>query len=369
MTAARARISLANLRAQNAALDAQLEAAALRVVRSGRYILGEEVAALEREISASSRVAHAVGMSSGSDALVAILAACGIGAGDEVITTPLSFFATAEAIVRVGARPVFADIDAATLNIDLATARARIGPRTKAILVVHLFGRMVDTAPIADAGVHVIEDAAQAIGAALPDGRGPGAVGAGAALSFFPAKNLGAMGDAGMVLTEDAQLAERVRTIRVHGARAAHVHETIGGNFRLDEIQAAVLRVKLPSLPAWTRRRREIARQYRQAWGETPLGLPPADPGCAWNQFVVRVPDGRRAALAARLASRGIDTAVYYPTPLHLQPALAHLGGRPGQLPRAEAACNDVLAVPAHSELTADEAARVCDEVRAFFLS
>jgi len=373
MTAARTRIPLVNLRAQNAPLEAELDAAAVRVLRSGRYILGEEVAAFEREMSAYARVAHAVGVSSGSDALVAILAACGIGSGDEVITTPLSFFATVEAIIRVGATPIFADVDAATLNLDPAAAQARIGSRTKAILVVHLFGRMVDTAPIAGAiagaGLRVIEDAAQAIGALRSDGRGPGSLGTAAALSFFPTKNLGAMGDAGMVLTDDEDVAGRVRAIRVHGARAPHTHEAIGGNFRLDELQAALLRVKLPSLPAWTARRREIAGLYRQAWADTPLGLPPPDAGCVWNQFVIRVPGGRRDALAARLASCGIDTAIYYPTPLHLQPALAGLGGRPGLLPRAEAACGEVLAVPANAELTGDEVARVCDEVRSFFLT
>lgn len=364
-----ARIGMANLAAQHAPLRAEIEAAALRVLRSDRYILGPEVAAFEREIAQLARVAHGVGVSSGSDALIAILAACGIAAGDEVITTPLSFFATAEAIVRVGATPIFADIDPDTLNLDLVAARARIGPRTRAVLVVHLFGRMVDPAPLAGVAVPIVEDAAQAIGASLPDGKGPGALGTAAALSFFPAKNLGAMGDAGMVLTDDAGLAERVRAIRVHGAPSPHVHQTIGGNFRLDELQAALLRVKLPSLSAWTRRRREIADVYRQAWADTPLGLPPASPGCVWSQFVVRVPGGRRAALAARLAARGIETAVYYPTPLHLQPALAGLGGRRGQLPRAEAACAEVLAVPAHAQLTPDEVARVCDEVRAFFSS
>jgi dTDP-4-amino-4,6-dideoxygalactose transaminase len=308
-------------------------------------------------------------VSSGSDALIAILAACGIRAGDEVITTPLSFFATAEAIVRVGATPVFSDIDPKTLNLDLVAARERIGARTRAVLVVHLFGRMVDPAPLAGAALPIVEDAAQAIGASLPDGRGPGALGTAAALSFFPSKNLGAMGDAGMVLTDDAGLAERVRAIRVHGAPSPHVHQTIGGNFRLDELQAAVLRVKLPSLSAWTARRREIAAVYRQAWADTPLGLPPAAAGCVWSQFVVRVPAGRRDALAAWLASRGVETAVYYPTPLHLQPALAALGGRRGQLPDAEAACAEVLAVPAHAQLTPDEVGRVCDEVRAFFRS
>jgi dTDP-4-amino-4,6-dideoxygalactose transaminase len=362
-----ARIGMANLGAQRASLQAELEAALLRVLRSDRYILGDEVAALERELAAFARIEHAVGVSSGSDALVAILAACGIGPGDEVITPPLSFFATVEAIARVGATPVFADIDAASLNLDVGAARERIGPRTRGVLVVHLYGRMVDAAPLAAAGIAVVEDAAQAIGASLPDGRGPGALGTAAALSFFPSKNLGGIGDGGMVLTADAALAARVRAIRAHGARTAHVHERIGGNFRLDELQAAVLRVKLPSLPAWTARRREIAGCYRQAWAETPLGLPPPDPGCAWNQFVVRVPDGRRDALAAHLTARGIDTAVYYPRPLHLQPALAHLGGRAGQLPRAEAACGEVLAVPAHAELTTGEVERVSDEVRAFF--
>ena len=364
-----ARIGMVNLAAQHAPLRAELDAAALRVLRSDRYILGPEVVSFEREISQFARLAHAVGVSSGSDALVAILAACGIGAGDEVITTPLSFFATAEAIVRVGATPIFADIDPKTLNLDLVAARERIGPRTRAVLIVHLFGRMVDPAPLAGAGIPVIEDAAQAIGASLPDGRGPGALGTAAALSFFPSKNLGAMGDAGMVLTDDAGLAERVRALRIHGASSPHVHQTIGGNFRLDELQAALLRVKLPSLSAWTRRRREVAAIYRQAWAETPLGLPPAASGCVWSQFVVRVLDQRRDALAARLASRGIETAVYYPMPLHLQPALAVLGVRRGQLPRAEAACAEGLALPVHAELTPDEIGRVCEEVRAFFRS
>jgi dTDP-4-amino-4,6-dideoxygalactose transaminase len=362
---------MVNLAAQRAPLQAELESAALRVLRSDRYILGDEVAAFEREMSVFAGVAHAVGVSSGSDALVAILAACGVGAGDEVITTPVSFFATAEAIVRVGATPVFADIDPATLNLDPDAARGRIGRRTRAVLVVHLFGRLLDTAALAGAtagtDIRIVEDAAQAVGASLPDGRRPGALGAAAALSFFPTKNLGAMGDAGMVLTEDVSLAEGVRALRAHGARAPHAHEAIGGNFRLDELQAALLRVKLRALPAWTRRRREIAAAYREALADTPLGLPPQDPGCVWNQFVVRVPDGRRDGLAANLAARAIDSAVYYPQPLHLQPALAAFGGRHGQLPHAEAACRDVLALPVHAELTPAEIARVIDGVRAFF--
>ena len=369
--APRARIGLADLRAQHAPLQSQLEAAAQRVLRSGHFILGDEVAAFEAELAAACGVAHAVGMSSGSDALVAILAACRIGPGDEVVTTPFSFFATVEAVLRVGATPVFADVDPATLNIDAAAVRARIGGGARAILAVHLFGRMADMPALAAAafaaGIPVIEDAAQAIGAALPDGRGPGAAGTAAALSFFPAKNLGALGDAGMVLTGDAALADRVRSVRVHGARAPHLHELTGGNYRLDELQAALLRVKLPSLGGWTARRRDVARRYREAWAGTPVVLPPDDPGCVWSQFVIRVPDGRRDALAAHLAARDIDTAVFYPTPLHLQPALAHLGGRPGHLPHAEAAAREVLAVPVHAQLSDDDVGRVSDELAAFF--
>ena len=288
-----------------------------------------------------------------------------------MVTTPFSFFATAEAIWRVGATPVFVDIDPTTLNIDAGAVAARVGSRTRAILAVHLFGRMADMvaldATAAAAHLALIEDAAQAIDARLPDGRGPGAAGAAAALSFFPAKNLGAFGDAGMVLTGDSALADRVRAIRVHGARAPHLHDVAGGNYRLDELQAALLRVKLPSLAMWTRRRRDIARRYRRAWAATPVALPPDDAGCVWSQFVVRVADGRRDALAAHLAARDIDTAVFYPRPLHLQPALADLGGRPGQLPHAEAAAREVLAMPVHAQLSDDDVGRVCDEVQAFF--
>jgi dTDP-4-amino-4,6-dideoxygalactose transaminase len=362
---------MANLAAQHVPLQSQLEAAALRVLRSGRFILGDEVAAFEGELAAACGVAHAVGMSSGSDALVAILTACRIGPGHEVVTTPFSFFATAEAVLRVGATPVFVDIDPSTLNIDAAAVGAGVGSRTRAILAVHLFGRMADMVALDVAAsatrLAVIEDAAQAIGATLPDGRGPGIAGVAAALSLFPAKNLGAFGDAGMVLTGDSALANRVRAVRVHGARVPHVHDVVGGNYRLDELQAALLRVKLPSLDMWTRRRRDIARRYRQAWAELPVALPPDDPGCVWSQFVVRVAGGRREVLAAHLTARGIDTAVFYPTPLHLQPALERLGGRPGQLPHAEAAARDVLALPVHAQLSDDDVERVCDEVQAFF--
>jgi len=364
-------IGLTNLGAMHAELGAELEAAALRVVRSGQFILGPEVSAFERELASALRVERAVGVSSGSDALVMALAASGVGPGHEVITTPFSFFATAEAIVRVGATPVFVDVDPGTLNLNAEAAAARVGPRTKAVLAVHLFGRMAALDPLQRVcratGVVLLEDAAQAIGAVLPDGRGPGAVGTAAALSFFPSKNLGGFGDAGMVLTQRGDIAERVRALRVHGAHRAGQHDEIGGNYRMDELQAALLRVKLPRLAAWTARRRAIAVSYAAAWADLPLLLPPPDPGSAWNQFVVRIPDGRREAMIEHLGQAGIASAVYYPRPLHLQPALAGFGGRPGQLPVAESAASEVLALPVHAQLTGAEVGRICETVRAFF--
>jgi dTDP-4-amino-4,6-dideoxygalactose transaminase len=367
-------IPMLDLEAAHAPLRAELEAAARRVLASNRYILGREVAAFEAEVAAASGVASAVGVSSGSDALLAMLMACGIGPGDEVITTPFSFFATVEAIVRVGATPVFADVEAETFNLDPALAAGRVGPRTKALLVVHLFGRVARTPPVeaaaAAAGIPLLEDAAQAIGAFRTDGgvrRGVGAIGRAAALSFFPAKNLGGFGDGGMVLTGDAALADRIHALRSHGAAARGRHETVGGNFRLDELQAALLRVKLPHLPRWTAERRRVAALYRAGLAGAPLALPPADDGCVWNQFVVRAPAERRAALAEHLARRGIVTAIYYPLPLHLQPALAHLGHRPGDFPVAERAAREVLALPIYPDLGDADVARIVDAVRSFF--
>jgi dTDP-4-amino-4,6-dideoxygalactose transaminase len=302
--------------------------------------------------------------------LLALLMAAGVGPGDEVLTTPLSFFATAEAIVRVGARPTFADVDDATLNLDAADAASRVGPRTKAALVVHLFGRVAATEPLearcARDGVALLEDAAQSLGARRADRR-VGALGRGAAVSFFPSKNLGGFGDGGAVLTDDAALADRIALLRVHGATEKLRHVAIGGNFRMDALQAALLRVKLPHLPAWTERRRRVAALYDAGLAGLPLRLPPADDGCVFNQYVVRVPDGRRDALAAHLRSAGIATNVYYPVPLHLQPALAAFGGRPGQLPRAEAAAAEVLALPIYPELSDEKVARVVAAAGAFF--
>ena len=347
---------------------AELLEAAARVIRSGRYILGPEVEAFERELAELCGIGHAVGMSSGTDALLAMLAGVGVGPGDEVVTSPFSFFATAGAILRAGARPVFADIDAGTLNLAPESALAKLGPRTKAVLIVHIFGRCVPTAELEAAchgrGIALLEDAAQAIGASGPDGRRVGARTTAAALSFFPTKNLGGLGDGGAVLTEDAAFAAAMRRLRVHGADRKNHHVDVGGNFRLDALQAALLRVKLPRLSAWTEARRRAAARYRAGLRDSGLGLPPEDPGCVWNQFVVRVPE-RRERLIADLARAGVASEIYYPTPLHRQPALGKLGLAPGALPVAERACAEVLALPLHPSL--DDAAidRVVSAVRA----
>jgi len=372
------RIPLLDLGVQHAPLRDELAAAAARVLASGRFILGPEVEAFEQEAAALLRVGHAIGVSSGSDALLALLLAHGIGPGDEVVTTPYSFFATPEAILRAGATPAFADVDPATMNLDPEAAARRIGARTKAVLVVHLFGRKARTdglrAACAAAGIPLIEDAAQAIGVRVDT----------AALSFFPSKNLGGFGDGGMVVTNDGAVADRVRRLRSHGASAPHRHEVVGGNFRLDELQAALLRVKLPHLGAWSDERARIAAAYRGRLADLPVELPPAfdqtsqtsppaqrsqprDDGCVWNQFVIRVARERRAALAAHLDERGIASAVYYPIPLHLQPALARLGHRAGDFPHAERAAETALALPIFPGLGLDRVDRVAGAIAAFF--
>ncbi len=345
------KVPLADLPAQYAAIREDLDAAVHRVLASGHYILGDEVAAFEREVAADHQVAHAIGVSSGSDALLAALWAIGVGPGDEVITTALSFFASAGSIARLGATPVFADISAATFNLDPADALARVTPRTKAIVPVHLFGRPADLAPLSQ--LPIIEDAAQAYGIA---------VGSLATLSFFPTKNLGAAGDGGMVLATDGELADRVRLYRGHGARPKYVHHVVGANLRLDALQAAILRVKRVHVAAWTARRRAHAARYRELLAGTPLVLPDDAPGHVWHHFVVRAPD--RDALRPALASRDIETEVYYPRALHLQPCF---GGREGEFPEAERATREVLALPVHAELTEDQVAYVADAIRSFY--
>lgn len=359
----------------NRPLADELRAAAARVLGSGRYILGaagsSEVAAFESELATSLGVAHAVGCSSGTDALLAMLMALGVGPGDEVVTTPFSFFASAGAIARLGARPRFADVAPATLTLCPQAALAAVGPRTKAVLTVHLFGRLAATAELTAAcdqrGIPLLEDAAQAIAARDAQGRAGGTLGLAGALSFFPSKNLGGFGDGGMVVTTSAAFASAIRLLRTHGAAAKFDHRVVGGNFRLDELQAALLRVKLPRLGAWTQARRRVAALYGAALAGTPLTLPPPDAGGVWNQFVVRVPDGRRDALATHLKGRGVDTAVYYPQPLHLQPCFSALGHRRGDFPVAEQAAEEVLALPIYPELTDDQVHAVATATEDFF--
>jgi dTDP-4-amino-4,6-dideoxygalactose transaminase len=363
-----------DLEAQHAPLLDDLERAATRVIASGKFLLGHEVAALEQSVAAASDCAHAVGVSSGTDALLALLMACGVGPGDEVVTTPYSFFATAAVIARLGARPQFADIEVDTMNLDPDAAAACIGRRTKAVLVVHLFGRVARvsglTAACRRAGIPLLEDAAQAIGAFHDEQgarRAAGTLGRGGAVSFFPSKNLGGFGDGGMVITNDAELAARVRLLRNQGAARKLMHTAVGGNFRLDELQAALLRVKLPHLTAWTAERAEIAEFYRERLARLPITLPPADRGCVWNQFVVRVPAERRDAIVESLRKNDVATAVYYPVPLHLQPALASFRYRRGELPRAERAAQEALALPIFPGLGEERAAKVVAALAACF--
>lgn len=364
---------LVDVKAQNAPLLPAIRAAFERVAASGHFILGEEVTGFEREVAAHLGVPHAVGVSSGTDALLVALMALGVGPGDEVVTTPFSFFATAGAVARVGATPVFADVDPGTYNLDPARLSAVIGPKTKAILPVHLFGQPCSPAVLEIARrreIPVIEDAAQAIGARAAGGP-VGGLGALGCFSFFPSKNLGAFGDAGLVTTADAGLAERVRVLRAHGGKPKYHHAEIGGNFRLDALQAAILRVKLPHLESWAAGRRRNAELYGELFAEAGLPAellaPPreVEAGHVWNQYVLRT--SRRDALRAHLASRGIGTEIYYPVPLHLQRCFAHLGYEEGSMPVAERASREVLAIPVFPELGASGVRRIAAEIVAFF--
>lgn len=353
------KVSLVDLRTQYTICGAAIEAAVRRVLESGRYVLGEEVTNFERAVARVAELPHAVGVSSGSDALLASLWALGIGPGDEVVTTPFSFFATVGAIVRLGAKPVFADIDPGSFNIDAQGALSKVTPRTRAIVAVHLYGRPAELEPLAQTGLPIVEDAAQALGAPL------GRIGIAATLSFFPSKNLGAAGDAGMVLTRSGEFADKIRLLRQHGAQPKYVHALVGGNFRMDELQAALLSAKLPFLSEWNRRRRQNAAGYRELLSDTPLTLPESVPGHAWHHFVVRAP--RREELRRHLLAREIETAVYYPVPLHLQPCFEALGYRAGSLPEAERAAREVLALPVHAELDWNQVQFVADQIQEFY--
>jgi dTDP-4-amino-4,6-dideoxygalactose transaminase len=365
------KVPLLDLRAQYSTIRAEVRAAIDRVCDSQHFILGPEVSALEDEVAAQCDVRFAVGVSSGTDALLAALMAVGVGPGDEVITSTYSFFATAGTIARLGARPVFVDIERTSFNLDPTMLAARMTPRTKAIVPVHLFGRCCDMdviGTVANArGVAVVEDAAQAIGAVDEKSRIAGTIGSVGCLSFFPSKNLGAFGDAGMVLTNDAPLAERLKILRVHGSRPKYHHHLVGGNFRLDEIQAAVLRVKLRFLSGWTEARRENADRYRMLFakcGVEAIALPEDSPGHIYNQFVIRCE--QRDRLQQFLLERGIGTEVYYPVPLHLQRCFVELGYGRGDFPEAEAAARESLALPVYPELTEDAQRYVVEQIAEF---
>lgn len=368
-------VALLDLSRQYAEIGPEIEAALLAAARHGRYILGPEVSELERALARDIGVAEAVGVSSGSDALLLALMALGVGPGDEVLTTPYSFFATAGAIARLGAKPVFADIDPESYNLDAAKAIAALGPRTKAVLPVHLYGQMAEIEPLlAEAkrrGVPVVEDAAQAISSRDAKGRLAGSVGLMGCFSFYPSKNLGAMGDGGLISTDDVELAERLRVLRNHGAKPKYMHALIGGNFRLDTLQAAVLLAKRPHLAAWDEARRVNAARYRALFAETPLlkeglvSLPVEGPGYhVYNQFVIRAK--ARDALAAHLKANGIGFEIYYPRALHEQTCFAGLGYAKGDFPVSEAAAAETLALPIFPELRADEQAEVVRHIAAF---
>ena len=372
----RTTVPLLDLEAQYRPIRDALLAAITRVCDSQRFIMGPEVEGLERELASYIGVREAITVSSGTDAILAVLMALGIGPGDEVITSTYSFFATAGCVARVGATPVLVDIDPVTYNIDPASTRAALSPRTKAIIPVHLYGLCADMDPILaianEAGVPVIEDAAQAIGATYK-GRTAGTMGKAGCFSFFPSKNLGAFGDAGLVTTNDAALGHRIRLLRNHGAEPKYFHTFIGANFRCDAIQAAVLRVKLPHLAAWTDARRANAASYDRLFTDAGLGgritppVQPPDRRHIFNQYVVRVP--ARDRVRAALAERGIATEIYYPVPFHLQECFAPLGHARGDFPEAEAAADSTLALPIYGELTAEQQAAVvgalADAVRA----
>jgi dTDP-4-amino-4,6-dideoxygalactose transaminase len=359
-------VPLLDLEAQNGPLRAEILAAIARVVDSNRFIGGTEVDAFEREIAAHLGVRHAIGLSSGTDALLVALMALGIGPGDEVITPTFSFFATAGCVARVGATARLVDVDPDTYNVDPAAVAAAITPRTRAIIPVHLYGQCADMDPLLEAaarcGIHLIEDAAQAIGATYK-GRQAGSMGAVGCFSFFPSKNLGAFGDAGLLTTNDDAVAHEVRLLRNHGAEPKYFHKRIGGNFRLDALQAAILRVKLPHLDAWTDSRRRNAERYDRLFAErdAAVTLPARAPGCRhiFSQYVVRVAD--RDAVRRELDARGIGTEVYYPVPFHLQECFAPLGYRPGDFPVAEKAATEVLALPIYSELSKQQQNEVVD--------
>src|ERR1700728_1849565 len=384
-------VPLLDLRRQYQTLAAEIMPVVENICANQQFILGRHVLDFEQEAARYCNCAHAVGVSSGTDALLLALMSLGLGGGDEVITTPHTFFATAGTIARAGARPVFCDIEACSFNIDPAAVRGFLqrqcerragklinrstGGQVRALMPVHLYGQCADMGQLLDLArefdLNVIEDAAHAIGADDVDGRRAGSMGEIGCLSFFPTKNLGAFGDAGMCTTQDAQLAERMRVLRVHGGRPKYYHALVGGNFRLDEIQAAVLGVKLRRLDSWTAARQRNAQCYAAAFTRAGLDAqiqPPAVTGGyrhTWNQYVIRAP--RRDELKQFLGEQGVGTEIYYPVPLHRQQCFAYLGYGDGDFPVTEAAAREVLALPIFPELEQEQIRYVVDRIAAFY--
>jgi dTDP-4-amino-4,6-dideoxygalactose transaminase len=369
-------VPLLDLKAQNDALAPELQAAFERVLRSGHFILGPEVEAFEAALARFTGSRHALGISSGTDAILVALMALGIGPGDEVLCPSFTFFATAGCIARVGATPVFVDSNLEDFNLDPADAERRITPRTRAIMPVHLFGQSADLDAVqalaARHRLRVIEDAAQSMGATYR-GRQVGTIGELGAISFFPTKNLGALGDAGALLVQDPALYERARVLRMHGMDPKYYHRLIGGNFRLDALQAAFLSVKLPHFDSYTARRTANVARYLRAFAPLDgkkLVLPRVAPGRGpiWNQFTLRVPGaGERDALRARLTALGIGSEIYYPLPLHEQACFAHLGYLPDDLPVAHRLAGEVISLPVYPELPGEHLDEVIQAVLKFF--
>lgn len=360
-------IPMADLCAQYRSLQPEIDAAVQSVLEKGRFILGENVSLLEEETAALCGAKYGIGVNSGTDAIIIALAAAGVNPGDEVITTPFTFVATTEAVVIIGARPVYADIDPDTFNLDPAAVEKVITPKTKAILPVHLFGqcaRMEELESIAQKyGLKIICDGAQAIGA-LRNSRKLGDMGDATTLSFFPTKNLGAYGDGGMILTNDDDIARRARSLRFHGQSSSYTYERVGFCSRLDELQAAILRVKLPHLSSWNEKRRRNAAVYSSILDGTAIKIPKVDDGNyhIYHQYTLRSPD--RDRLKEILAAEGVSSAVYYPEPLHIQKAYDFLGYKIGDFPKSEQAAREVLSVPVYPELTEEQVSIVASALR-----
>ena len=364
-------VPLLDLKSQYRAMKNEIATAIQKVLDAQSFILGPEVAELEKAIAKFCGTRYGVGVTSGTDALLLSLKALGIGQGDEVITTPFTFIATGGAIHNAGATPVFADIEPRTFNIDPATISAKINAKTKAIMPVHLYGLMADMDPIMkiarERGLKVVEDNAQAIGATYK-GKVAGSIGDTGCISFFPGKNLGAYGDAGMVVTNEEKVAQQLKVLRVHGSRVRYIHETIGYNCRLDNLQAAILLVKLKYLNGWTKRRQENAAYFNKQLAGLPLQTPFVPEGYThvYHQYTLRVP-GKRDALMNFLNDNGIEARTYYPIPLHLQDCFVSLGYKKGDFPEAEKAMAEAISIPIDAELTTQQKEYTVAKIREFF--